>query len=379
MFALLAGANAPTPLYDLYFTEWHLSALELAAIFATYPLTLVGALWAVGRLSDRFGRRPVIVASLCAAALGSLLFAVANGPALLFAGRVAQALGVALLSGSASAALVELEPHGSTRRASVTATVMLTLGSGTAPLITGLLVEYAPEPTVLAFALHVSVVVPLIFMAWRIPETAPPEARDSWRPRRPSVPPNIRLPFAIASLAGGLAWLTAAILFSLIPSYLRVTLGVGNPAVVGIPAFLMLAVSTATQLAPTRLDDRGLMGCGLALGAIGTACLVAAVPFHSLVPVGIGAVLSGAGHGCSLKGSLATIARIAPIDARGELFSLHYAIVYLIVGLPIVAAGALVGGLGFFHAFAIFAGIVTLLASVTGLGLRFVPPAAVRS
>ena len=56
---LMAGANLATPLYAVYAQTFGFSSLVLTTIFATYAVVLVPALILFGRLSDRFGRRPV--------------------------------------------------------------------------------------------------------------------------------------------------------------------------------------------------------------------------------------------------------------------------------------------------------------------------------
>jgi MFS family permease len=61
---LMAGANLATPLYALYAGDFGFSSLVLTSIFATYAFVLVPALIVCGRLSDRFGRRPVLFAGL---------------------------------------------------------------------------------------------------------------------------------------------------------------------------------------------------------------------------------------------------------------------------------------------------------------------------
>src|SRR6059058_964131 len=59
-----------TPLYSVYAKHFHFSSLVLTAIFATYAFVLVPALIASGRLSDQFGRRPVLFAGLVTASAG---------------------------------------------------------------------------------------------------------------------------------------------------------------------------------------------------------------------------------------------------------------------------------------------------------------------
>jgi MFS family permease len=72
---LMAGANVATPLYLVYAAEFRFSSLVLTSIFATYAFVLVPALILFGRLSDSFGRRPVILAGLGVAFGGLVLFA----------------------------------------------------------------------------------------------------------------------------------------------------------------------------------------------------------------------------------------------------------------------------------------------------------------
>src|SRR5436190_19525733 len=78
---LMAGANLAAPLYAVYAARFGFSSLVLTAIFAAYAVVLVPALLLFGRLSDRFGRRPVVVAGLVVACTGLALFALARGTA----------------------------------------------------------------------------------------------------------------------------------------------------------------------------------------------------------------------------------------------------------------------------------------------------------
>lgn len=107
---LIAGVNLASPLYHVYAERFAFSPLALTAI-STYAIVLVPALVLFGRLSDRFGRRPVLASGLATACLGLILFAAAQGEAWLYAARAVQGLAVAMVSGPATAA----EP-GSPRR-----------------------------------------------------------------------------------------------------------------------------------------------------------------------------------------------------------------------------------------------------------------------
>jgi len=87
---LMAGANVATPLYAVYADRFGFSSLVLTAIFTTYAIVLVPTLLIFGRVSDRFGPRPVTVAGMAAGAIGLLVFAAAQGTAWLFVARAFQ-------------------------------------------------------------------------------------------------------------------------------------------------------------------------------------------------------------------------------------------------------------------------------------------------
>ena len=100
---LMAGANLATPLYGVYASTYAFSSLVLTTIFATYAVVLVPSLVLFGRVSDRFGRKPVLLAGLGVACVGLLLFAYAQGTAWLYAARGVQGLAVGMISGAATA------------------------------------------------------------------------------------------------------------------------------------------------------------------------------------------------------------------------------------------------------------------------------------
>src|ERR1051326_8097712 len=61
---VMTGANLAAPLYAVYARDFHFSSLVLTLIFTLYAATLVPSLLLFGRLSDRFGRRPVLLVGL---------------------------------------------------------------------------------------------------------------------------------------------------------------------------------------------------------------------------------------------------------------------------------------------------------------------------
>jgi MFS family permease len=134
---LMAGANLATPLYAVYAMKFGFSTLVLTSVFATYAFVLVPSLIFFGRISDRFGRRAIILAGLGTACAGLLVFTFASGAAWLYGARALQGLAVGMISGAATAALVELDPGDDRRRAAMFAGLAQAGGSAAGPLLAG--------------------------------------------------------------------------------------------------------------------------------------------------------------------------------------------------------------------------------------------------
>lgn len=92
-FADMVGFTMVLPLLAFYATDLGASASVLGALVATYAFAqlITAPLW--GRASDRYGRRPLILAGLLASAAAYVLFGLAESLWLLFASRLVQGAG----------------------------------------------------------------------------------------------------------------------------------------------------------------------------------------------------------------------------------------------------------------------------------------------
>src|SRR5689334_8281888 len=79
----MLGTTLPTPLYPIYQRHMHFSALIVTVVFATYGIGVLAALLLLGPLSDRFGRKRILLPGLALSALSSIVFLFAQGLPLL--------------------------------------------------------------------------------------------------------------------------------------------------------------------------------------------------------------------------------------------------------------------------------------------------------
>jgi len=368
---LMAGVNLPTPLYAVYSQRFGFSSAVLTAVFALYAFVLVPALMLFGQLSDRLGRRIVLLMGLGAGAAGLVVFAFAKDTAWLFAGRALQGLAVGMASSAATAALVELEPNRDARRPALLAGLAQAGGSGAGPLVAGLLAQWAPDPLRLPYLLLLAATGAVALLALRIPE--PLRGRTvSWQITRPAVPAGIRRPFARVALTAAVLWAAVAMFLSIVPSYAAKLLQTSNLALLGVITAVMLAASCAAQVGAHRgMASRRAQQAGLVLLALGLAGLVVASPRGSLGLVLAAAVLTGTGHGIGFLYAQDDLNRIAPGHRRGEVTAAFITCIYVAVAGSVITVGLLDTRVSLAVAVGIVAGVLAAISLATGAWHRY--------
>jgi len=94
----LVGFGIVFPILPVYAKRFHASSATATGLVAAFALAsfVFSPVW--GRLSDRIGRKPILLLSLAGTAVGSLLTGLAGGIAILYLGRIIDGISGASVS-----------------------------------------------------------------------------------------------------------------------------------------------------------------------------------------------------------------------------------------------------------------------------------------
>jgi MFS family permease len=347
LFALMFAAGAPSPLYVVYQSLWGFSPATLTVIFAVYALAQLVALVTAGALSDHIGRRPVLAAGLLVEAAAMVVFLSARSVAWLIAARVVQGLATGVLGGTLSAALLDLQPPRRPTLAALLSITTVTVGLAVGALGTGVLVQYAPAPTTLVYAILVTAFVVLAGAVAILPESAPrrPGALASLRPRV-AVPRPARGRFLVAVPGLVATWAIGGLYLSLGPSLAAGVLHLRSHVVGGLVVATLTASGALASIVVRRWEPQRAMAGGALVLAAGTVVTLVALAASAAPLFFAGTSVAGLGFGATFFGALGSLTAIAPPARRAELFAAVFTVCYLAFSVPAVVAGVSVPVLG---------------------------------
>jgi MFS family permease len=175
-------AATPTPLYPVYERLFGFSSGTLGIVFGAYTLGVLLTLFLVAPMAERVGRKKLLYLAMALTALGALVFAFANGVLWLTLGRAICGLGVGATSSVATAAMSDLEPRHDQHHVARVAVAANFGGFAVGVAVSGVVVEFAPYPTHLAYLLPLVACALGFFAVSVTPETATrPRGQDRGR------------------------------------------------------------------------------------------------------------------------------------------------------------------------------------------------------
>jgi MFS family permease len=338
------GANHIAPLLLVYRLRLGLDAAGPAMMFAMYALGLVPGLLLAGPLSDRRGRRAVVLPSATVALAASAVLGGLGGSfGALLAGRLLYGLGAGGVMSAGAVWVLELSHDAAPGAGARRATIALSAGFGIGPLISGLLAQYAPAPTVLPFAIHVAVLGSALVIARRVPDSSGAAGRAAVDSRRPLFRIELdragwlRFARAVAPMAP-FVFAFPVIAFAALPSMLGGSLGRAPMAYTGVLCVITLAAGVIAQPITRRFEPESAARLGLVAGAAGLALGTFAVSSHRPGVLVVVAPILGAAYGVCMTAGLHSVQRLARPDARGGITGLYYVMTYIGFSAPYLLA-----------------------------------------
>jgi MFS family permease len=350
------GVSFFLPILPLYIASKGASSLLVGLVFAAGVCGRALVQYPAGWLSDRYGRRPLLVGGLLVYALFFPIYLVGLPPAALIAVRFLHALAggsVSIVATALMADLTQSEGRGKAfgwLRASDMAGVLL------GPALGGLVAGIRLDAVFVGAALVCLLAVPLML---RLP-SAPPlsQSRDqgepdisAWKSLRPLLP--------VVLLGAPVYWVFGT--YDSVWS-LYITSRGASPFLVGVSfATYALPIILLGGLAGGLADRLGALRAGT-LALLTYGLLAATYPFISSVPllIMIG-FLEGSLTAAGNPALMAEVSRMAPAGAQGRTQGL-----YALLLNAAEVAGAVVGGALYLRgpAFAFLGATTVCLAGV---------------
>ena len=344
---LTAASSAPSPLYPVYQAEFRFSAITLTVIFAVYVFALMASLLTVGRLSDYVGRRLVFAGALVVEAAAMALFLGADGVGWLVGARVVQGFATGAAIGVLGAYLLDLQPSDGSRLGSLVNSAAPTFGLGLGATVTGLLVQYAPHPTRLIFAILLALFLGLALTTLALPETVQ-HVSGAMAAMRPQIAVPARAKRAFAGVVPTMVatWSLGGLILSVGGSLLGTVFGQTNYAIIGLVIGLFPVSAAAAAVLIRDLAPPAMARIGSAILALGTGLFLIAVGSSSIAVFVVATITAGGGFGSAFLGAIRSVTQLAEPHERAALLSAVYVVSYLAFSVPALAAGVLATHIG---------------------------------
>ncbi|GAA3472617.1 MFS transporter [Nonomuraea roseola] len=342
------------------------SAQDIQWIIDSYILVFAGLLLTSGSLSDRFGRRKVMMIGLALFGVASLVAAYAGSPGQLIAARVVMGVGGALVMPGTLSILITVFDDTERRKAMSVWSSVAMLGMVGGPVVGGLLIAQFWWGAVFLINVPIAIGAIVAAVVWM------PESRGPWQKPDPlgailsavgltalvwviielpqhglSVPAAI---VAVAGLAGFVVWelrtpypmvplglfrnrnfsggsLSLTLvqvgnggLLLVLTQYLQFVLGY-TPTQTGLAfipmAVAVLAFNTLGATLGQKIGNRPMTAAGLVVMAAGFGVLAIVSPADGFVVPATALVLIGAGSGLAMPAAIGALMGEVPAEQAG--------------------------------------------------------------
>ena len=352
MFLLAWGGNHFTPLVHMYEEDGGYAIWQANLLLGMYVGGLIPGLLVASALSDRHGRKPVLIAGSLAAIAGSLglgfgfdLFW------LLCLGRVLAGVGVGVAMSVGTSWIKELSAPPFDHQAGITAgarrpSLTLTLGFAMGAAVTGCLAQWGPVPEVVPYAVHGVLNLAALVIVVFAPESMPRDQRAAghwWHGLR--VPLVAHRTF-LRLIVPAAPWVfgAAGVAYAVMPAIVQGELGEWTTMYATVLTVVTLGAGALVQnIVPwiNRLTGGRALVVGLALMTVGMGLGAVAALLADPILAFIVAIVLGVAYGICVVSGLIIVQAIASPQELAGITGVYYSLAYSGFLLPTVLAALL--------------------------------------
>ena len=367
--SLQAFGTIPTPMWPLYAVRDGLSSTTVTLAFAVMVVGAGTSLYLFGHLSDRWGRRRIIVPALTFAIAAAAVMAWWPTLPGLLIGRVLTGVAVGLMASTATTYLTDLYRAGHpaqplSRRPATVASVANLGGLSLGPLVAGALLRWVGHPFTTSYVVFIALMV-----VGAISVSLSPETVDRALPTTAGAPRFVlrRAQGIVFTGAAAVAFCSFAIigLFSSVGSLIvHSELHESSPFIWGLAGFVVLGASALAQTLFPRLAVVRMVVLGLVGVPVGMALVVVALYNPSLTLYLLGSAIAGAGAGLLFKAALTVAITTAEPGSAAGVLARFFVVAYLGVGLPPVLLAAATHLISSRSALIVFSAVILALSVI---------------
>jgi multidrug resistance protein len=309
----LVGFGIVVPILGRYAERFGANGLQVGLMFASFSIAQMVFAPILGRISDKVGRKPVIVFSLIGTAVGSFVTGAAGALWVLFLGRIldgASGASVAVAQG----AVADIAPPEQRARLMGMLGAAFGVGFVVGPALGGLAALGGPHvPFYLAGSIAaINAVAAMI----RLPETKPDTSHITEKSQRGTALSPALKRFALVGFLSMLGFAGFEATFS-IWGQKQFGFTEGSASIVFVFVGVTLVAVQGGLIGPLtqRLGSRKLLRIGLSLVAVGLLLLGLSNTWPLLF---VALFLLSLGQGMSGPSGSALVAELAPVERRGE-------------------------------------------------------------
>ena len=332
LLIVLAVGTAPAALWPLYQAADGLAGTTISVLAGAVVVGATVSFLLLGHLSDRYGRRRVLIPAVCTSALSVVVMALVPTVPGLLTGRILTGIGLGVVAPTATAYLLDLHraarPEAAgIRRPATVATAANLGGLAVGPVLAGALAQFFPAPLWLTYAVLAVLLCGSALLLTACPETVAPPAGEVRRARF-DLRPGAGVAFWGGAAGGFVSFAASGALGALGAVVLRDELDVTSTLVWGASIGLVHAASALAQIAAASWRTGPLFAVGAVLLGVGLALMTAALADPTLWLWLTGCTAIGAACGLQFKAALVTSTLAAQSSGRAGVLAVYFTTAY---------------------------------------------------